>query len=172
MPDQFKVTKRYESVTQEEFYRFIYTYYFHQDSLSWSRTQNLLVVEAGVLAAAFSQHGWLAILALALGSVLVLLIWHLIQRDWQIRDQYNNYFDRFHEDWGVTLGVPAKGYWYRGRHIVQAITWSVIFINLVFVVLFAFEMYKNPKRRHLLSETPEVKVSTQTRWVGSRPCSG
>jgi len=141
MPDQFEVKKHCESVSPTEFYRFISAYYFHQDSLSWSRTQNLLVIEAGVLAAAFSKHGWLAILALALGSVLVLLIWHLIQRDWQVRDQYNPYFDEFHKEWGVTLGVPARGYWYRGRHIVKAITWGVIVFNLCSIVGFAFEMY-------------------------------
>lgn len=141
MPDQFEVKKQCESALPTDFYRFIYTSYFHQDNLSWSRTQILLVVEGGVLTAAFSKHGWLAVLALALGSVLVLLIWHLIQRDWQIRDQYNPYFDEFHKEWGVRLAVQAKGYWYRGQHIVQGITWSIIVFNLCAIVGFAFEMY-------------------------------
>jgi hypothetical protein len=140
MPDQFEVKKQCESVKPEEFYRFIYTYYFYQEGVSWTRTQNLLVVEGGVLAAAFSQHGQLAILALAGGSVLVFLIWRLIQRDWQIRDQYIPYFDEFHKDWGVKMALPAKGYWYRGRHIINAIIWSVIVFNLCSALGFAFSI--------------------------------
>ena len=149
MPDQFEVKKQCEPVSPAEFYRFIYTYYFHQDSLAWTRTQNLLVIEAGVLAAAFSKGGWLAIVALVLGSVLVLLVWHLIQRDWQVRDQYNHYFDEFHKEWGVTLGVPPKGYWYRGRHIIQAIAWSTIAFNLCSAVGFAFQLFCDLRRRGL-----------------------
>jgi len=140
MPDQFEVKKACGPISESEFYRFIGAYYLHQDTLSWSRTQNLFAVEAGVLVAAFTRHGWLALLALLLGSGLVFLIWRLIQRDWQIRDQYNPYFDEFHKAWGVTLGVPPKNRWYRGHHIVKIIYCSMIALNLCFAFCFALEL--------------------------------
>jgi len=140
MADQFEPKKQVDPVLPPDFYRFICAYYFHQDSLSWSRTQNLLAVEAGILAVAFSKRGGLAILALTLGSVLVLLILHLILRDWQVRDQYLPYFDKFHEGYEIRLTTEPKGYWYRGSTIVQWISWSLIAFNLASAIYFLFEI--------------------------------
>jgi hypothetical protein len=141
MSDQFDVKKACGSVDKSDFYRFIYTYYFHQDTLSWRRTQILLVAEAGILAAAFNKHGWLAILALSLGSLLVFLIWRLIQRDWQVRDQYNKYFDECHAEWGVRLTVQPRTEWYRGGRIIGFVSWGVIVFNLCSAIGFGSEIY-------------------------------
>lgn len=140
MPDQFEAKKACSSISESDFYRFIYTHYFHQDGLAWSRTQSLFAVEAGVLVAAFAKHGWIAILSLFAGSVLVFLIWRLIQRDVQARDQYNLYFDEFHKEWEVRMSVPPKSEWYRGSYIVRFIIWSVVFFNLCAAIGFAIEL--------------------------------
>ncbi|MGH9745219.1 MAG: hypothetical protein ACRD59_03815 [Candidatus Acidiferrales bacterium] len=141
MPEQFEVKKPCEPIENDDFYRFISAHYFHHDNLSWGRTQILFAIEAGVLVAAFNKRGWLAIAALVLGSLLVFLIWRLIQRDWQVRDQYLKYFDEFHKPWEVMLRTRPKSKWYSGRHIVEFVTFSIIVFNLCSAVIFAFELY-------------------------------
>jgi hypothetical protein len=112
MPNRFQLSdygRDISTVRDEDFYRFACAYYLHQDKLSWSRTQILFAVEAAVLTAALSQsqRTWIAVAALVLGSVLVFLIWRLIQRDWEIRDQYLNFFDKFHKFNERDKGVSA-----------------------------------------------------------------
>lgn len=84
-----------------EVYRFLVTYYLHQDKLSWSRTQTLVVVEAGLLAASFAKGGLIAIISLLIGSIVIWLIWRLIQRDWEIRDQNLEIIDKVHGPKGI-----------------------------------------------------------------------
>jgi hypothetical protein len=142
MPDQFEPPEdvNWGAVDEKEFYRFIYTYYLHQDALSWKRTELLFLLEAGVLATALVQRTsvTVAVSALAGGSILVFLIWRLIQRDGQVRDQYNRYFKKFHERFihdptmpDRIMSVPPKTKWYRGGQIVRVIIWSLIAINLL-----------------------------------------
>ncbi len=152
MPDQFEPPEEvnWGAIDEKEFYRFIYTYYFHQDALSWKRTELLLAVEAGVLAAAFAQRSSVAVAVVALvgGSVVVFLIWRLIQRDDQVRDQYNRYFKKFHEKLIADptmpdriMTVPAKTRWYRGGHIIRFIIWSLITFNLLCANGFLWHWY-------------------------------
>ena len=56
-------------VSDGEIYRFLTTYYVHQDKLSWSRTQALGLVELATLGAALSQSFSLAVPSLVAGSV-------------------------------------------------------------------------------------------------------
>jgi hypothetical protein len=140
MPDQFEPPEgiNWEAIDEKDFYRFICSYYLHQDASSWKRTELLFAVEAGVLAAAFSQRASIAVTALIGGSILVFLIWRLIQRDDQVRDQFNRYFKKFHEKLVADpampdriMTVPPKTKWYRGGHIIRFIIWSLIAFNLL-----------------------------------------
>ena len=150
MPDQFQPPEgiNWEAIDEKEFYRFMYTYYFHQDVMAWKRTELIFAVEAGVLAAAFSQRAPVAVLALMGGSIIVFLIWRLIQRDEQVRDQYNRYFKNFQAKFikdpampDRIMAVPAKTRWHRGGYIAQVIVWSLIIFNLVCVSGFLWRSY-------------------------------
>jgi hypothetical protein len=152
MPDQFEPPEgiSWEAIDEKDFYRFICAYYLHQDALSWKRTELLFAVEAGVLAAAFSQRTSpaVAITALLGGSILVFLIWRLIQRDDQVRDQFNRYFKGFHQKFVAdpampdrVMAVPAKTSWHRGGYIVRFIIWSLIAFNLLCVNGFLWRWY-------------------------------
>jgi hypothetical protein len=139
--DKFELSdygKHIPPVKDDEFYRFACAYYLHQDSLSWSRTQILFAVEGAALAAALSQRTSIAVLALLSGSVLVFLIWRLVQRDWQVRDQYLNFLDKFHkftEDSKIKMTVDPKGYSYRGSSITQFIILALIAINFLWATV-------------------------------------
>jgi len=152
MPDQLEPPEglNWEAIDEKEFYRFAYTLYFHQDKLSWSRTQILFAIEAAVLAVAFVQRVSVAVsvAALLVGSALAFLIWRLIQRDWQVRNQYDLYLKRFHARLITdprmrdrTMVVPPKSNWYRGGYIVPLIVWSLIAFNVLCAIGFLWHRY-------------------------------
>ena len=146
MTDQFEPPlDKIQPIEANEFYRFVCALYLQRDTLSWSRAQLIFAVEAGVLAGAFSNKDSAIyfVPALIAGSVVIFLIWRLVQRDWQVRDQYNLYFDKFHKEFlneqinsGRIMTVAPKSRWYRGAFILKFIIWSLITFNLFCVVAF------------------------------------
>lgn len=117
-----------------EVYRFLVTYYLYQDQLGWSRTKLLFTVEAAVLAAAFAYKGFLATAVLTAGIILVVLIWFIVERDWQIRDQHLAVLDRVHLPRGLMMTVPAK--WLGGGCILRLIFGFLIVADVFLVFIF------------------------------------
>jgi len=54
-----------------------------------------------LLAASFAKGGLIAIISLLIGSIVIWLIWRLIQRDWEIRDQNLEIIDKVHGPKGI-----------------------------------------------------------------------
>lgn len=126
--------KKFDSigkVSNDQVYSFLTSQFFNQDQLSWNRTQTIVAVEAGILASSFALKGIFAIASLFLGSILVWLIWCLVLRDWEVRDQHLVLLDAVHEPLGIRLICEPKFKWRRGRVILKAIVWFLIFINLI-----------------------------------------
>lgn len=110
-------------------------YTAYQDQIGWSRTQTMVIVEAGILAGAFTREGPLSPLLLTLGTFAVYYLFRLVQRDWQIRDKIGDTLDRVTKMHGVDLiPVPAPGM-LRGRTIVTRIAWGLIATNLVLALV-------------------------------------
>jgi len=129
MPEQPDVKKFFGPIGESDFYRFACSFYFHQDSLSWSRTQMLFAIEAATLATVFSKRDWVVPLSTAFGSILVFLLWRLILRDWEIREQYAGYIGDFHRALPVELVAKPKIRCFGGRYIMRFIMLFLMFIN-------------------------------------------
>jgi hypothetical protein len=132
-----KSFKEPEKISESEIYRFLYTYYQHQDRLSWSRTQALGIVEGGILAVAFSKQGLTGSLALLVGTIIIWLIWQLIQRDWEVRDQHLKDLDLIHEPRNIRMRIKPRCQFRRGSFIMKLIIRSIIFINILLAIRFA-----------------------------------
>lgn len=117
-------------VSDDQVYSFLTSQFFNQDQLSWNRTQTIVAIEAGILASSFALKGILGVASLLLGSILVWLIWCLVLRDWEIRDQHLILLDAVHKPLGIRLICKAKFKWRTGRIILKAIVLFLIFINL------------------------------------------
>lgn len=120
----------------KEVYRFLVTYYIYQDQISWSRTQILFLVEAGLLTAAFAKKSYLAGVTLTAAIILIALIWLLVERDWQIRDQHLAVLDRVHDPRGITMTVPPKFTFWRGTFILRLIFASLIVVDILLALTF------------------------------------
>jgi hypothetical protein len=136
------------TVSANEMYRFLGALYLHQDQMGWSRTQTLVAIEAGVLAAAFYIKWWLSPLILGLGTVLVWWMFALIRRDWQVRKHVAGHLDSVHRTYDFRL-IPREiepGA-AKGKRIVTRVRNLLIVVNCVLIVLRLLEL--------LLGATPE-----------------
>jgi len=129
-----------------EVYRFLVTQYLYEDQLSWSRVQTLVAVEAGLLAAAFAKRGLVAILALVVGSLLIALIWRLIERGWEVRDQNLKILDQVHKPRQIRMVKTARGVFWRGSCIIRLTVGLIIFANLALALLFAWCRNTTPEK--------------------------
>lgn len=128
---------RPEQVSSSEVYRCLYTSYLHHDRLAWSRTQALVAIEAGLVAAAFSQKGLFAVFILLAGTLLLYLIWRLIHRDFENRDMHRDALDRVHKPLGISMGKqPPCPAWAYGRKIIRIVFIVLATANILFAIYF------------------------------------
>src|SRR5437667_9809445 len=110
-------------VSKSEVYRVLIAVYLHRDTLSWSRTQALGVVEIAAVTASFATHhrGW-AIAALVVGGSFIFLIWSLIKRDWECRDHVlkNPVVETAHNSLNINFRPDPDPKWQCGKVIM---TW-------------------------------------------------
>lgn len=95
--------------------------YLYQDQLSWGRTQLLVAIEAGTLAAAFALRPILAIAALLLGALLMAAIWRLVERDWEVRDHHRDLLGKVHKPLDIRMTKEPCNRWWRGSFILRRI---------------------------------------------------
>ena len=119
----------------EPVYSFITSYYLHQDNLSWGRTQILFAIDAGTLAAAFAVKQ-LAPFTLLAGILLIIFIWLLIERDWEVRDQNLEHLDKVHVPLGIVMVKKPKYPIRRGSFILRLVFCVLIFINAILAIFF------------------------------------
>jgi hypothetical protein len=83
-------------------------YYIYQDQMGWSRTQTMVIIEAGVLAGAFAREGPLSPLLLTLGTFVIYYLFCLVQRDWQMRDSIGVTMEPVTKAHGIDLIPPRR----------------------------------------------------------------
>ncbi len=123
-----------EQVNAVEIYRTAVSHYLHSNRLSWSRAQAITVIEGGIFAAAFYLRNWQGALTLCGGSVLVVIFWVLIERDWEIRDQHLPFLDKIHETTGIRMREDPKQGSLSGHEIVQCTMELLILLNTAFAM--------------------------------------
>jgi hypothetical protein len=124
------------SVNENEIYRFLTTQYLHQNQLSWSRLQTAFAVEAGLLTWFFSSinsaNTLVTLISMGLGSVVIWLLYQLILRDWDIRDQNKSLLEQIHSNRKLKIELLKnkceKGL--KGRYVVPWLTYGSVTINL------------------------------------------
>ena len=132
-----EMKRRLANVTDDAIFQWLTSYYLHQDSLSWSRTQTILAVEAGVLAAAFYLDGRASVVPLVLGAAVIWFFWSLMNRDWEIRDQdLENQLDRVFKPRGIRVEKCESRWWRKGETVSKILIWATILANLALSLLF------------------------------------
>jgi len=128
--------RKLTEVSDDQVYNWLTRYLLHQDQLSWSRTQTLVAVEAGVLAAAFYLNGKSSAVPLLLGGFIVWLLWCLIRRDWQVRDQDLLKLDDVHRAYGIRVTISPPVPWWSGSKVALTLIWLITITNIVLAILF------------------------------------
>ena len=136
MDDQDKSKPDMSDVKGPDVYRWLTTYYLHQDRLSWSRMQTIVAVEAGILAAAFHMDVMASIVPLVIGTVVIILIWRLILRDWEVRDQDLNVLDLVHKPRGIKVTCTPNRRITKGKTVLPLLMWTLVSLNVVLAMLF------------------------------------
>ena len=134
--DQQTDGRKLTKVSDDAVYQWLTTYLLHQDQLSWSRTQTIVAVEAGVLAAAFYLDGRASVMPLLLGSGVIWLFWCLMRRDWQVRDQDLSKLDDVHGPFGIRVTQDEPVPWWSGKKVSTFLIWAMITANVVLSALF------------------------------------
>lgn len=125
-------------VTVSEYYRYLYTGYFHQDRLSWSRAQIVLGIELAALAGAFAgDHSHRAIFILLSANIFIGLSWVLIWRDWQQRDAFRDDYKTLHQvfnpssERAFAKKIDRNQYrWGIGKLVLYGIMGSILLANI------------------------------------------
>ena len=130
-------TEKKSLADHPEIYTFLTNYYLYQDGLSWGRTQLLVAVEAGAIASAFAVRP-LAWITLTMGAVLVFILWLIVERDWQTRDQYNHLLDKVHKPFEICMIQKPRYKWWRGSLLLRIVFIGFILLDIILAALFLF----------------------------------
>ena len=100
----------------------------------------MFAIEAGTLAAAFALRP-IAVPILLFGVLLVLAIWRLVERDWEVRDQALNLLDKVNKPLGIRMiKIPRNELW-RGSMILRAVFVGLIALNILLTGLFVLASF-------------------------------
>ncbi len=141
--------RRLDEVKDADVYRFLTTYYLHQDVIFTGRIQTLVLVEGAILAGAFARQGVPSVYVLVFGTWLVWLIGNIAQRDQDVRDQDLDLLDTVHKPKAIMMVRPASSRWRRGSFILKSVLRTLMCINSVLAVLFALYFLFGAKQIYL-----------------------
>lgn len=138
----FKPSEPPLDVDGKEVYRFLTSYYIHQNQLGWSRLQTVFFIEAGILAGFFSKttSGNISVMGMVLGALVIWFLHQLVERDWLIRDQNNRFLDEFHENLNIKLRITPVHKWLRGKWIARYISYGCIVTDILLAMVRYFHI--------------------------------
>lgn len=123
-------------VTENEIYRFMTSLWISHNQMSWNRLQMMLALETASLVGAFSKPGLLGTVALLIASALIFVLYKMILRDWDIRDQHRSLLDRVHDPLAIRLIIAPRSWHERGQHLLQITVSLLVCMNLLIVGLY------------------------------------
>lgn len=129
-----------EKVGEGEIYRFWYTYWLYQDQLGWNRLRIIIPTQAGVIAVAATKQGMIPILTCFLAGVLMYGMFHLIFRDWELRDYIGECMEPVHKKSGFQCIPPTKlrtYEWTLDSNVPKMVMASFVAVNIVIAGLNA-----------------------------------
>lgn len=121
------------NVTDNEIYKFLTAHWQHQNQLSWSKLYALLALESGTLAASYTLKGGLGAALIVVGTLVGLILYRLILRDWDVRNQgaLLALLDSVHRPLGVSMVPPAGSRWSNGRFLLNCLFALLFITNMV-----------------------------------------
>lgn len=130
------------NVSESEVYRFLTLHWHHHNQLAWSKLYVLLALEAATLTGSFSvakvshySSFWL----LLAGSLVAIILYRLMLRDWQVRDYMAEKLNNVHNDFSIEILPPPKNELFRGRNLLKIIIAILALINISSLILIHFD---------------------------------
>lgn len=123
------------AVSENEIYKFLTTQWQHQNQLSWSKLYVILALESGTLAGSYNIKGLLGCGLVIVGTLIGFILYRLILRDWDVRNQERllSILDSVHSPLGLRMIPPAKSTLSNGKFLL-----NLLFIILLLTNLAAF----------------------------------
>jgi hypothetical protein len=132
MDNKLKEKLEAEPVSSNEIYKFLTAHWHHHNQLSWSKLYVLLAVESATLAAGFQLHSDTPNVACALvlvGTVVGIILYRLMQRDWEIRDDYTTKLDLAHSSLGIRMIPSSSGPSSHGQSLLLLLVILLVAVN-------------------------------------------
>lgn len=101
-----------DPVSSDELYKFFTAHWHHHNQLSWSKLYIMLALESATLAASdrlSHQNPNAACVLLFVGTLVGIILYRLILRDWEIRDEYTKKLAIVHKPFDIFMIPPSEG---------------------------------------------------------------
>jgi hypothetical protein len=127
-----------DKVVEGEIYRFWYTYWLYQDQLAWNRLRIIIPAQAGVIAVAATKQGVIPILTCLLAAILMYGMFHLMYRDWEIRDYLGMCMEPVHRKSEFQCLPPTKlktYEWTTDSSVPKLVMATFVGVNIIIAIL-------------------------------------
>lgn len=125
------------NVSENEIYKFITAQWQHQNQLSWSRLYVMLALEFAALGGAFSAKGLVGSGAIIVGTFVGFILYRLMRRDWNVRDQHLRLLDKVHGPLGIRMIPPSGTRLNNGQFLLRTLFITLLATNVaVLAILF------------------------------------
>lgn len=132
-----------ENISHNEIYKFMTSQWQHQNLLSYQKLNMMMLLEVAALSGAFVVKGYLGVALLCTSIIVSCLLYLLMLRDWELRDQHIELLDKVHEPLNVYVKLEAKNKWRTGRFILKILLCVLLITNLIAVGVLVVEQPVN-----------------------------
>lgn len=123
-----------DRVSSNEIYKFLTAHWHHHNQLSWSKLYIMLALESATLAASdklSSQSPNLACALLLIGTAVGIILYRLMLRDWEVRDEYTQKLDMVHDLFGIRMIPRSKGPFLHGHSLLLLLVLLLGLTNMI-----------------------------------------
>lgn len=138
-----------ENVTENEIYKFMISQWQHQNQMGWSRLYFVLALEIAILSGAFFfakewiGKGWIGIgigiALICIGTLVGFIIYRLMHRDLDIRDQHLEILDKVHMPLDIRMTpkvtTTLNNFLHNSQFLLRSLFFLLLIINLTAIVL-------------------------------------
>lgn len=142
-----------QAVSEGDIYHFLISHWQHHNELSWSKLNVILALETATLAGSFSiKEELLKCSLLVIGTIVGLIIYKLMRRDWHVRDYHLPLLDKIHQHIAnevtnnneirpIRMIPPAKSSIENGQILLLSLM-TILFLTNYSVFLYVIFMIK------------------------------
>lgn len=127
------------NVSENEIYKFVTAQWQHQNQLSWSRLYVMLALEFSVLGGAFSAKGLVGSGAIIVGTFVGFILYRLMLRDWNVRDQHLQLLDKVHDPLRIRMIPPSGTRLNNGQFLLRILFITLLATNVAVLTVLFFQ---------------------------------